>query len=207
MMDLDEMKVKWAEQDRKIEVGIRLNRQMLGTMRPEPGRYRLWLSLALWLIYIVALGEFIYDHLATPQFAIAAVAIDVYSIGCLIALIRQITMLAAIDWGQPVAVSQRQLEAVRRLRIRTTQWAILAGAILWAPFAIVLAQAILGIDLYHLFGAKWLAANVLFGLVLVASGVWLTKKLGNHRIMDDLAGRSLNEAARFLASLSEFEQG
>ena len=208
MMDLDEMKARWAQHDRQLAESIRLNRQLLAAIQLEGGRSRVrraarftGFHAAAWAACIVALGGFLYAHLATPRFLVAAALLDVYSIGFLIALIRQVAISGRIDWGRPVAAVQKELGALRRVRVRTTQWAVLVGIVVWPAFAIVAAEALFGIDIYHAFGPWWLAANALFGLVLAAIGL----KFGGAWLVDDLAGRSLNEAATFLAHLADFE--
>ena len=208
MMDLDEMKAKWEQHDRQLAGSVRLNRQLLGVIQREGGQSRvrraMWFTgvhAAAWVACIVALGGFLYAHLAAPRFLVPAAALDIYAIGFLIALIRQVAIGGRIEWGLPVAAVQKELEALRRVRIRTTQWAVLVGVVVWPAFAMVAAQALFGVDIYRVFGARWLAANALFGLVLVAVGL----KFGRAWIIDDLAGRSLNEAAQFLAQLADFE--
>src|ERR1039457_2027555 len=41
MMELDELKQKWAEHDRKLEVNIRLTRQLLSAKKNEPSAVRI----------------------------------------------------------------------------------------------------------------------------------------------------------------------
>ncbi|MGA8028644.1 MAG: hypothetical protein WB992_15985 [Bryobacteraceae bacterium] len=220
MIDLDESKEKWAEHDRKLEENIRLNRKLLSAIYLKGARSRLQRVLAftvlhsiMWLVGIGALGDFIYEHIATPRFALAAAALDLYAIGMLAGLIRQITMVHRIDYGQPIAGIQKQLESVRALRIRTTQWAVLAGTVAWTPFVIVALQAFFGLDAYRIPGTAWLAANLLFGLALIPLAIWISRKFGDRmdrspfiqRLMKDISGSNLNSAANFLATLSEIE--
>lgn len=126
MIDLDQMKETWTEHDRKLEENIRLNRQLLRTIQLKEGRSRLQRLLGLtavhalmWVGCKVALGNFIYEHIG-PRFALSAVSLDLYAIGFLIALIRQMIIVGGIDYGQPITAIQKQLETVRILRIRTT---------------------------------------------------------------------------------------
>jgi hypothetical protein len=221
MMDLDELKAKWTEHDRKLEEGIRLNRRILGAV--QLGRTRSALNrltvftilhAALWVVCIGSLGDFVYEHASKSWLAVPAVALDLYAIGFLIALIRQIAAVRQIDYGQPVASIQKRLEGLRVMRIRTVQWGVLAGLVAWTPFAIVAMRAFFGVDLYRLFGPTWVWANLLFGLAAIPLAVWLSKKFAGRagrspfmqRLMADLAGNSLNAAARFLAELAEFER-
>jgi hypothetical protein len=221
MMDLDELKTQWTEHDRKLETSIRLNRRILSTMqlgrtRSALNRLTVFTALhaALWVACIGSLGNFIYEHASSPRLALSAAALDLYAIASLIALIRQIAAVRQIDYGRPVARIQKQLEALRVMRIRTVQWGVLAGLVAWTPFAIVVTRALFGVDLYRLFGPAWVWANLLFGLAAIPLAVWLSKKFARRmgrsrfmqRLMADLAGNSLNAAATFLAALAEFER-
>jgi hypothetical protein len=217
MLDLDEMKLKWAEHDTKLDQSIRLNRQVLSALNLQETRSALERVAALlsleaagWLAVVMALGGFIYVYAGTPRFAWAAAAVDLFAIGMLAATIRQIVAVRRIDYGQPVAVIQRQLEGLSVLRIRITQWALLAGAVVWAPFAIVMCRVLFALDDYS---QAWLWVNVLFGLSLIPLAVWVSKTFGERmghspfiqRVMRDIAGHNLTAARDFLAKLSQFE--
>lgn len=217
MLELDEMKQQWAEHDRKLEESIRLNRQLLSAASLKGARSELQrleavltLEALVWFGIIVALGSFIYGHIGALRFALPGAMVDVFAIGMLVATISQIVATRQIDYGRPIAVIQRQLEALRVLRIRITQWALLAGAVVWAPFVIVVGKAFLGLNTYS---AAWLWVNVLFGLALIPLAVWLSRKFGDRagqspfiqQLMQDIAGHNLNAARIFLAKLSEFE--
>jgi hypothetical protein len=164
---------------------------------------------AAWFAIVMALGGFIYQHSGTPRFALAGTMADLFAIGMLAATIRQIVAARRIDYGGPITSIQKQLEEARVLRIRITQWALVAGAVVWAPFAIVVCKVLFGFDDYS---HAWLWANVLFGLSLIPLAIWVSKKFGERmghspfiqRLMRDIAGRNLTEAMAFLASLSQF---
>jgi hypothetical protein len=217
MLDLDEVKKQWTQHDRKLEESIRLSRQLLSATalnRARSALQRLAASLSLeavvWFAIVMAIGSFIYAHFGMLRFALPAAALDLYAIGMLATTIRQIVAAQQIDFSRPIAAIQKQLETLRVLRIRITQWALLAGAVVWAPFVIVAAKVFFGL---HVYNAAWLWANVLFGLALIPLAVWLSKKFGDRvsrspfieRVMKDIAGHNLNAARVFLERLSEFE--
>jgi hypothetical protein len=217
MLDLDEMRQTWAEQDRKLEESIRLNKQLLTAAHLNGARsalQRLTFSLSLgavvWLAIVAAVGNFTYDHVTMVRLALPAVALDLFAIGMLSATVAQIAGVRRIDYGKPIATIQRRLESLRVLRIRTAQWGLLAGTVVWAPFLIVASKALLGVEG---FSVPWLWTNLVFGLSLIPLAIWLSKKFGDRmgqfpfvqRLMNDIAGRNLNEATGFLATVSEFE--
>jgi hypothetical protein len=220
VIDLDEMKDKWAEQDKRQEENIRLNRQILSNLTLREGEFQLRrlfgltaLHAAAWFVCAMALGNFIQNHLGVRHLALAAVALDIYAITFLIVLIRQMVMVKRIDYGQPVTAAQKKLEAMRIVRIRTTQWAVIAGVVVWTPALIVVFEALFGLDVYRLFGALWMTANVVFGLALIPVAIWTSRNFGPRmneypfiqQVMNDLAGSNLNAAIASLATLSRFE--
>jgi hypothetical protein len=220
MMELDELKQKWAEHDRKLEVNIRLTRQLLSATKMNRARsalQRLAVFLALEsviaLAVIIVLGSFIGDHIAMVRFAVPAAALDLFEIATLIVLIQQIRLALCIDYSKPVAVIQKQLESLRMLHIRHFQWTLLLAPLLWTPLLIVALEGLLRVDAYKTLGAAYLLANLLFGLAIIPLAIWLSKKFGDRMdrspkiqwLMKELAGYNLNAAADFLAKLSQFE--
>jgi hypothetical protein len=219
-MDLDELKQKWAEHDRKLDAILRLNRQLLtasNMSRAWSALQRLATLLAveavIWFAIVVALGQFIYAQADLARFSIPAAFVDAYAIANLIAVIRQIALALELDYGKPIATIQKQLESLRILRIRYIQLSLIAGMLAWTPAVIVVLRGFCGVDAYHVPGAAWLLANLLFTVAFDALAIGLSRKYSDRmsgspliqRLMKDLAGYNLNAAAGFLATLSEFE--
>ena len=221
MTELDELKVKWQAHDQQLEKILRLNRELLRATKLKPAESELrrmaiyaGLEAAMWLVIIVALGNFIAVHIRMPDLALSAVAVDVMSIGMLIALIRRMIGALHIDNSRPIAAIQSEVETLSILRIRTTKWGLLFGTLLWVQWLAVVSQGIFGVDIYRSVDAAWLIANVLFGLALFPAVIWVSKKYGDRldqspsfqRLMKDLAGSNLSAAQSFLATLREFER-
>jgi hypothetical protein len=203
-MELDELRTKWAEYDRKLDVSIRLNRQLLRETYTRRARFALWRLAAMlaagalfMLAIIVSLGRFIALNWGTPKLTVPAIVLDIAAIASLVALNAQIGLALNIDYSQPIAVIQRRLETLRSFRIRYVQVILLTSALLWMPIFIVLTMGI--------FPMSWILANVAFGLVVLAVGVWLVRRFGS-RFLPDLAGYNLKAAAGFLATLAQFEK-
>ena len=220
-MELDALKEKWAEHDRKLDVSIRLNRQLLmaanmNRVRSPLRRLAFFMGLGalIGLIGPVILGQFIYQHWAEPRFVLPAVVLHVWVIASLAASIRQIAMALQIDYDKPIALIQKQLESLRVLRIRITQWALLTGQVVWwIPFLIVALKGFWDVDAYKVFGTGFLLANIAVGLAIIPLAIWVSRKFGARmgrspvmqRLMRELAGYNLNAATGFLAKVSEFE--
>lgn len=220
-MDLDVLKEKWLEQDRKLEVTIRLNRQLLTAAKMNRVRsplqrfsFLVGLGAFMGLISLVILGRFIHTHWAEPRFALPAVVLHVWVIASLAASIRQMALALQIDYDKPIAVIQKQLESLQVLRIRITQWALLTGQVVWwIPFLIVALKGFWDVDAYRVLGTAFLSANLAAGLAIIPLAIWALKRFGDrmgrspvmHRLMRELAGYNMNAATDFLATLSEFE--
>ena len=220
MMELDELQEKWAEQDRKLDVNIRLTRQLLTAARMNRARsalrrlaFFLILEAAIVLAVIILLGGFIGGHFQTLRFMAPAVVLDLFEIATLIVLGQQIRLALDIDYCKPIAQIQRQLAVLRVLSIRSLQWTLLLAPLLWTPLLIVGLKGFLGVDAYEILGARYLISNLLAGVAIIPIVLWVSKKFAGRmgrspiiqRLMKSLAGHNLNAATDFLATLSVFE--
>jgi hypothetical protein len=206
-MELDELKGKWTEHDRKLDLSIRLNRQLMRETYTRRAKFALWRLAGLLaggsitlLAVIVYLGAFTIENWGMPRFTIPAILLDIAAIAALAALSMQIGMAFKIDYTQPIAAIQKRLERLRKFRIRYIQAILVSAALLWVPMFIVAMKGFFGADIYRLFGTAWIMANVAFGLAILVLGIWLSKKYRPG------AGYNLNAATGFLATLAEFEQ-
>jgi hypothetical protein len=211
-MELDELKAKWAEHDRKLDESLRLNRRLLRDSYTRRAKFALWRLAAMlaagsifMLVVIVFLGRFIAQNWFMPRIAGPAIVLDVLAIATLAALNAQIGLALNINYDQPIAVIQKRLETLRKFRIRYIQAIFLMATLTWVPIFIVLTK---------LFDTAWIVANVAFGLLVLAIGVWVARRYGERmgnsavgqRFLRDLAGYNLNAASGFLATLAEFEE-
>lgn len=220
MMDMDTFQQKWAEQDRKLDVSIRLNRQLLMAsnmtyVQSPLRRFAFFQMLEALAGVAVAMmtGQFIYAHWHEPRFVLPAVALHIWVIANVAASVRQAVMAVQIDYAKPIAVIQKQLESLRVLRISVIRWDLLTGQIVWwVPFMIVAFKSFWGVDAYRVFGETFLTVNMLFGLALIPLAIWLSRKFGERMgrsvivkgLVTAIAGYNLNAAIRSLGTVSEF---
>ncbi len=222
MTDLDELRDKWIEHDRKLDAILRVNERLLAAPRLNRARSAmrglgalLAAEALIQLAVVVVLGNFVAEHWTQPRFALPAAAVDAIAIGLLIALVRQAVLAFGIDYGKPVTILQKDLSALRILRIRYIQWILLTAVAVWVPLLIVTMKGLFDLDAYVLFGTAYLAANLLLGLALVPLGIWAARRFGPRlgaipfvrRITDSISGHSLRTAMASMAELSEFEKG
>src|ERR1700722_16391437 len=143
-MELDELREKWAEHDRKLDLSIRLNRRLMRDTYTRKAKFALWrlaVMLAMGAIFIlpviVFLGAFAAKNWPMLRFIIPAIVLDIAAIATLAALIAQIGMALSIDYTQPIALIQKRLEMLRKLRIRYIQAILVSATLLWMPMFIV----------------------------------------------------------------------
>jgi hypothetical protein len=221
-MELDVMKAHWVEYDRKLDLTIRLNRQLLVAAKMDRARTPLRRFAALTaagalfgLAVLVVLGNFIYGHWAEPRFALPGVVLQVWTIAMLAVSVRMTAMAVRIDYEMPLAEIQKQIERLRAVRVRATQWALLTGQVVWwAPFLIVAFEGFWGVDAYKVPGAGFLVSNVAFGLALIPLAIWVSRRFGAREegsptlrwLMRELGGYNLNAAQGFLAEVKAFSE-
>ena len=208
MIDLDLMRAQWAPQDG----GLYLAAINLHGAKSSLRRMTIFFSLELaaWSICVLFLGNYVYTHLGWNRLAAAGIALDVYAIAILGALIGQLALARSVDYNQPLLAIQQRLAAIRILRIRTTQWAVLGGTAAWTPFVV----ALLGRLAYRPELQTWLVANLVFSIAIIPLVVLTARKYGDRlgrspyfqKLADDLAGRNLNNATAFVAQLNQFKR-
>jgi hypothetical protein len=219
-MELDDLKGKWAEYDRKLDTSIRLNAAVLrASGLDRAGSALAGLSRALVFeivanaVVVVLLGSFIGSNLGQARFLVPAAILDVFALALIQVGIRQWVALRAIDWSAPVVAIQKRLESLRIGRIRTTKWVLLLSPLLWTPLLVVSQRAFFGVDAFAVLDATWLAANVLFSVVFILVVMWVSGRHADQwrnsplvrRLMDDVAGRSLTRARGFLEAVARFD--
>lgn len=222
-MDLDDLKQRWADQDRKLDANLRLNARLLRTHTATLGKaetalgrlsWLLGIGLALDFLVLLWLGSFAADHAADARFLIPAVVLGTGVIALALAAVHQLLAIGRLDLGEPIVAIQRRLESLRLLRTRETQITLLLSPLLWIPLLIVALKGLLGVDAYTFSDGRWLAANVLFGLAVIPVALWTAHRYADRlqrspvarRLARDLAGYNANAAVGFLAALARFEQ-
>ena len=215
-MELDELRQKWVEHDRKLEISIRLNRQLLREVYTRKARFALWrlgamlaAGSAIVLVVVVWLSAFIHQNRGMPEFVWPAAVLDVFAIAMLASLTLQIALALQVDYDQPIALIQKHIERLRKIRIRYIQGICLGTILTWAPIFMVVMKVVFGVDVWRTFDRTWLVTNVLFGLAVIPVGIWLVRKFAgrlSQRFLNDLAGTNLSAASRFLANLARFEE-
>lgn len=219
-MNFEDLQRQWATLDKKLETSIRLNTELLRQTKLEKSKsalqrlaFFIWVEVLLAIPVILVVGSFLGNHYTQPAFFIPGLTLHISAIGLMGSGIYQLVTLSQMDFSAPVLTIQKKLESLRIYRIRETKWTFLLAPLLWTPLLIVAMKGLLGVNTYATFDLTWMAANFIFGLAIVVSGIWVSKRYGHRmshipwiqKLMNDLAGNNLNQALGILANLSEFE--
>src|SRR5579863_4489672 len=143
-MELDEIKERWAQSNRRLEASMRLNTMLFAQQnlnRADTSLKRLsreiGFELLLNVVAVALLGAFAANHAGTPRLLVPAVMLDIYAVALVIAGARQLAAIGSIDYDEPAVIIARQLAALRLARIRTTLWTLLFAPLMWLPLCIV----------------------------------------------------------------------
>jgi hypothetical protein len=207
-MNLDQLQLQWENHDRKLDRLLKLNERAVRQSSMSRARTRLrWLGgmviagLVLSAGYAAFLAAFIAMHRGDARLLVfAAIVLAVVAID-LAFYVRQLALLARIDYAAPVVAIQKQLEAITILRVRFGICSIGVGAMTW-PLPVIVVLAALGYDASGV-GTGWLAANALVGLVVFAV-LWLLR--GKAALRKELGGQVLAAAKSHLEELARFER-
>lgn len=215
-MEFDELKSAWRALETKIDAEHALNAKVFTELKLERARSALrpiwWLlltQLAIAVGAVVLLGAFLADYWQVPRFAVPAILLDITALMLIASTAGQLRVLSAIDYGQAVVTIQSMLTELAVRRAREVRWQWLLMLPLWIPLAIVVMQGIFGFDIYRVFGARWIAVNVVVGIALTPLVVWLARRFDHQDgiakgVADDIAGRRLSDAMRRLDEIGAF---
>jgi hypothetical protein len=220
-MELDNLKKQWERLDAKLDAAMRLNRRVLDERvlnKAAKAMARLGWSiafeLALGVVAVLMTGSFVADHILEPRFVVPGLVLHVFMIAQIGVLVRKIMMTRQIDYAAPLLQIQKRIESLEILSIRTVVWTLLVSPVLWAALLIVVPKGIAGIDVYAGLGLKYILANVVLGLAVIAVGLLVSRRYADRfpasplgrKVMRGLAGHNLAAAKRHLESLSQFEK-
>lgn len=213
-MELDEMKLAWQTLDHRLEQQHALNFQLLRDGKLDKARRGLrplvWgqaIQLTIGVLITFWAGAFWATHWHVMHLLICGLLVHLYGILLIVFAARVLYLIQRMDYAAPVLVIQRQLADLRswRVRVEAPVFGVL-GCFIWIPVT-WMSLAWYGIDLWSLRFMLWAIASSLVGLAAVVLVVWLMRRAGMARkIEDSAAGRSLQKAEAMLVDIARFEQ-
>ena len=214
-MNLDELKNEWNARDAKLDQAIALNTARLRSLFLSTNTApRAWpihpVGLAVTLLLLAWLGNFLGDHYTEPRFFLPALGLEIWTIVVTVVTAVQRQAVRELDYGLSVLTLQHRLETLRVRRLRSFTWSFLTGQLLWStPLLIVLCKGLFGVDLIAT-SPQFVVGSLMFGVACIPVGLALARLLAGHvhsTVVDSLAGRDLRAARDYLARLERFDAG
>ncbi len=206
MMEMHELENAWSGLEARLESqSLELGRLREGRA-VDSARARLRLlsagqvvQLAVGVLIMFWAGGYWHDHLGQAHLVAYGVSLHLYGLAFVVTSAVQLAQLWRIDYRDAILDVQRQLLAIRRLRVRSERFLLIAGFLAWVPVSFIVFRWI-GVDLWLTRPeAVWLNLAVATGLALLVA--WLTHRY-RAAFERDAAGRSLREAEADLEALS-----
>lgn len=208
-MNEDALKRAWRLDTERLVQRSDAKRALSDEARAALRRFRATVGaeLAMAVATLWWAGGYVAERWAVPHLALCGGVLLVAGVAQLAVSIAQLVLARQAHEAAPVLDALRHLERVTRLRARFTQGAFAVGLLAWVSAPVVLADAVLGVDLWRSGGAAWVVTNVLAGLPLAAFFVFGARRWPRFaRLRDDLLGRSLAESRSRLEALAAFER-
>ena len=213
-MELDDMKLAWAGLDQRLDKQYALNFQLLRDGKLDKARRGLrplvWgqaIQLTVGVLVTIWAGAFWATRWHVVHLLICGLLVHLYGILLIVFAARVLYLIQRLDYAAPVVVIQRQLADLRSWRVRVEAPVDrVLGCFIWIPVT-WMSLAWYGIDLWSPGFMLWAIASSLVGLAAVVWVLWLMRRAGMARkIEDNAAGRSLQKAEAMLVDIARFEQ-
>jgi hypothetical protein len=220
-MELDDLKAAWSAHGAMLERSVAINERLLREVMLRKVRARLTpylafraLEVALGAVVLFAVVAVLARHGAEPRYLLIGGPLAVF-VGAATAMSGALLARAAsVDYGERVTALQRVVAQLRVAEYRALKWALLGGVVFWLPAALVLFEALTGVDVLARADLAWLVANLAFGGFVLALGQAMSRRYVERadlspwagRVVDAVSGRALRRAAGHLAELASFER-
>ena len=220
-MQLDDLKEEWTAHGAVLERSLRINERLLREVMERKIRFALApyvlgraFEVAVGLVVAVPLGSVLAAHIDDARYVLVAGVLAVFVIAITAMSAYLLVNAVKLDYGGPVTGIQREIERIKMVEYRAFKWALLGGIVIWLPAILVLFEAVFGVDALARADPLYVGANLVFGVVVLAFGLALSKKYVERpdlrpwarRLVDSVSGRQLQSVTKFLAELSSFER-
>lgn len=207
-MEYEELIGIWNSLDTDLKANLQINRKLIKEVAFKKIRSNLFeikrtafSELFVGFFWFCFLVSFIVDHFPDYKFSLQALVLLSMAIYGLILSIHKLKIYFSINPELSVMKTQSKIEHIKRLELQSIQSLYFIIPLFSAPFAIVVAKALLNIDLYT-FGILGQALlYYTFGAVIVTIIlVFVLKKFPGKK------DRKLKESIAFLNELKESEE-
>lgn len=214
-MELDDLKQAWQQLDQRFARQQALNTQWFVESRLDKLRYGLrplvWgqvAQIALGTVVAVLAGSFWATRLHVTHLLVCGVLLHLYGLSLIGFAARNLYLIHGIDPAAPVLTIQRRLAELRAWRVRVEgPFNAVAGCFVWI-LVLWVNLAWYGLDIWaDGRSMAWMALSAGTGLAGLALLVWVMRRTGHGRRLEDhTAGKSVQKAEALLAEIERFGQ-
>jgi len=201
-MELNELKKLWQSYGETLEPQVQINRRLLKEVSIRKVHSLLLEFKSTAIIELVAnslfsifLIQFIAGHWGSFKFTLPAVALLLLMVSGLAWSIYLLSLMSQVKAELPVIRAQRIVGRLRLYEYWETKALYVIIPVFSGAFLVVLAKALVDLDIYALVGS-WLIGFVAGSLAVAVIIVWFLKRFPDQR---------LRRAERFLDEISAFE--
>jgi len=220
-MQLDDLKEAWAAHGARMERSLAIDERLLREVFLRKVRFALApyvlrraVEVALGVAALLVVMPILAAHLSEPRYVVAGGALAVFAAGITALSAYLLVNGLGLDHGEAVTALQRDVERIKLAEYRALKWTLLGGVVTWLPAVLILFEALTGVDALARVDLAWLAANLVFGVAVLALGQVLSRKYVERtdltpfarRLVDAASGRSLRAVTEHLAELASFER-
>lgn len=218
IMELDEMKLAWLSLDRRLEEHMSLNKKTLLQEKREkaPSKLRplVWgqgIQIVIGSVMALMAAGFWSATSTVPHLFYAGLSLHIYGVLLIIFGVAMQAMMRRVDYAAPVVEIQKQLARVRSLYVQCGTILGLVWWLLWIPLTMVVFAWAFGFDIYAkgppMMIMSWWVIGFTGLLASLGFMAWASQRPVLSKKMEaSAAGKSLNNAVKFLDEIAEFEK-
>lgn len=218
-MELDELKKVWGAYDAKLEHCRVIQERLLHERWADRARSALipmqllrGAEVVLGVAVIIGSIGLLTHHMNEPRYWVVTIGLAITAAlitgQCAFSLIQS----AAVDYAQPVLQLQSRIQRIKLSEYLALKWTLLLGILAWLPILLVLIECFTGTEALAQVSWKWLAANLLFGLVCLGIGQALSRRYVEssdrspwaQAFLDSLSGDAYRSILRQLEEIKGF---
>ena len=201
-MELDELKDLWQHYDETLDPQVQINRRLLKEVSIRKVHSHLIefkstaiIELVANFLFSIFLMQFIAGHWGLLKFTLPAAALLLLMLSGMAWSIYLLSLMSRVKAELPVIQAQHIVGRLRLYEYWETKALYVIIPVFSGAFLIVLAKALVGVDIYALVGS-WLISFVAGSLAVAVIIVWFLQRFPDER---------LRRAERFLEEISAFE--
>jgi len=217
-MELEEMKLAWQNLDRRLEEHLSRNKKALLQEKLEKAPTKLrplvWgqgIQILTGSIMALMAAGFWSATSDIPHLFYAGISLHIYGLLLIAFGIAMQATMSRVDYAAPVIEIQKRLARVRGLYIQYGTILGLVWWLLWIPLTMVVFAWGFGFDIYangpQIMITSWWIIGFTGLIATLCFMAWASKRPDLSKKMEDgAAGKSLNNAIKFLDEIADFEK-